>query len=753
MPGNVLNMVKFILLVCALMQTSMAYQFFFGPNVPSEQADWFRQLVYLRTKFQQKVDWHGGAFEKVKWTQTSYIQPQMHIYDRYFYDSKTGKYTVDKFLQDLKDRYGGIDAALIWPTYTNIGVDDRNQFDYFRALPGGLSAVANFTQELKHNGVHVFWPYNPWDVGTQRENLSDAETFAKLLKQTNADGINGDTMTQVGEVFWNAGLAVDHPYALEPEVAWNMSDSALNWTTMGWGYWNIDGQGSFSNRSYTKIPLVDRFKFFSDGKYMTNICDRWRKDKTSMVQFAWFNGDGVVTWENVWGSWNGITKYDGEQIRRVAKMLRYFGKEGYLQSFDWEPHTQEVVQSNVYASKWPLPKSNSTLWTMVNRASKDLSDMPQLMIEASEGQFFYDCYHGKLLNPTFPDSFEDSDRVKMKESQRPRASRLVGKLLLNFSIEANGYGCILSTESEASDQLSNFLKSMNALTQKPLASFSKTWNYLPQKMVEMRATKLVETAPPGMVHIPSGEFNFMTSGVEIEGNDSQGVDVQFPWEAYPRRFHEKNMHLNAFYIDKYPVTTTNYSKYLSATGYQPISSYNWLRNWEGKSTPPASIADVPVTYVSLNEARKYCAWAHGGSRLPQTYEWQYAAQGHDGRTYTWGSDMNETNFPRQQNGTNYLGPEPVTAHSPAGDSPFGVSDLIGNVWQYTSEFQDEHTRSVILKGGSNYRPFGSAWYFRQAKALNRHQKYFLMDDSYERAGTIGFRCVVDAASPTQSVTI
>ena len=50
----------------------------------------------------------------------------------------------------------------------------------------------------------------------------------------------------------------------------------------------------------------------------------------------------------------------------------------------------------------------------------------------------------------------------------------------------------------------------------------------------------------------------------------------------------------------------------------------------------------------------------------------------------------ETNCPL------YLGPEPVTAHVPAGDSIFAVSDLVGNVWQYTDEFQDEHSRYVIL---------------------------------------------------------
>merc|ERR550537_3507 len=95
-------------------------------------------------------------------------------------------------------------------------------------------------------------------------------------------------------------------------------------------------------------------------------------------------------------------------------------------------------------------------------------------------------------------------------------------------------------------------------------------------------------------------------------------------------------------------------------------------------------------------------------------------------------------------GNVFLGPRPVAEHAPAGDSPFGISDLVGNVWQYTDEFRDAHTRAVILRGGSNYRPSGSGWYFPQALELNTHEKYFLMDDRYERAGSIGFRCVVDA---------
>ena len=63
----------------------------------------------------------------------------------------------------------------------------------------------------------------------------------------------------------------------------------------------------------------------------------------------------------------------------------------------------------------------------------------------------------------------------------------------------------------------------------------------------------------------------------------------------------------------------------------------------------------------------------------------------------------------------------------------------------TDEFHDAHTRALMIRGGSNYRPLGSHWYFPQAKPLDQHEKYFLMDDSYERAGTLGFRCVQDAA--------
>ncbi len=87
---------------------------------------------------------------------------------------------------------------------------------------------------------------------------------------------------------------------------------------------------------------------------------------------------------------------------------------------------------------------------------------------------------------------------------------------------------------------------------------------------------------------------------------------------------------------------------------------------------------------------------------------------------------------------------PTVGQHPRGASPFGVMDMAGEVWQWTDEYQDEHTRAAILRGGSYYQPQGSRWYFPQAYRLDQHGKYLLMAPSLDRAATLGFRCVVDA---------
>jgi hypothetical protein len=87
-----------------------------GPDSPSDFPNWLAGLRTWRTTTIAQNNYTGMIYNvsEVKWTQNSWIQAQMHPYDRFFFDGK--QYTVDKYLDDVRRRYGGVDSILIWPT-------------------------------------------------------------------------------------------------------------------------------------------------------------------------------------------------------------------------------------------------------------------------------------------------------------------------------------------------------------------------------------------------------------------------------------------------------------------------------------------------------------------------------------------------------------------------------------------------------------------------------------------------------------
>ena len=141
-------------------------------------------------------------------------------------------------------------------------------------------------------------------------------------------------------------------------------------------------------------------------------------------------------------------------------------------------------------------------------------------------------------------------------------------------------------------------------------------------------------------------------------------------------------------------------------------------------------------YVSLKDAKAYARWA--GKRLPTEAEWQYAAQGTDGRTWPWGNADDSTKY-------NISGElEPVGQH-PEGASAFGVQGLVGNVWQLTQDMYDNGSYYfVMMRGGSYYNPTSSQWYVKGGpQKLYDRQMLLLVSPGLNRNSTIGFRCVMD----------
>eukprot|EP01084_Bolivina_argentea_P290191 498405_1 len=190
--------------LCSLMiciyfavQIVLSAETFEGPKSPTQWPTWINQITEQRTKDLKSIKYNGSIMEvpAISWTQSTFIQPQMHGYDQYFYDGvTTHTYTLDRWLTDLKDRYGGIDSFLFWVTYTNIGADDRNQFDLNYAIPGGVQAIKSFIDYMHQQDppIYVLFPYNPWDQGTRYLGKPDYQYMAQFLSETGGDGFNGD---------------------------------------------------------------------------------------------------------------------------------------------------------------------------------------------------------------------------------------------------------------------------------------------------------------------------------------------------------------------------------------------------------------------------------------------------------------------------------------------------------------------------------------------------------------------------------
>jgi iron(II)-dependent oxidoreductase len=587
---------------------------------------------------------------------------------------------------------------LIWATYPNMGIDNRNQQDMVRSMPGGVEGVRQMVADFHRRGVRVLFPIMMWDQGTRGPGKDWPDATAEFMKQIGADGVNGDTQDGVPLAFSLAADKVDHPLAFEPEGG--PSDEALAWNVLTWGQYK-----------FQFAPTVDRYRWL-ETRHQVNIQGRWNRDKTDDLQYAFFNGEGWESWENVWGIWNGLTPRDAEATRRMATMER--GTARFLVSPGWEP-LYPTHRYGVFASRWP--SGNENVWTIVNRNEYNLAGR-QMSVAAQKGMRYFDLYHGVELTPAL---------------QGETAT-------LSFDLEAHGFGMVLATPGEPDAATQKLMSAMKAMTRAPLASYSHEWKVLPQQMVEIAATRPAASAPAGMVAIPGGDLVFRVQGIEVEGSDDIGVDVQYPWEDSPRRFHEHRMQLHPYFIDKFPVTNAEFKTFLEVTHYQPKDALNFLKDWTNGSFP-AGWAKKPVTWVSLEDARAYAKWA--GKRLPHEWEWQFAAQGSDGRDYPWGDVWNPSAVPAPDEGRTMRGPDDVDAHA-TGASPLGVMDLVGNVWQWTDEYVDEHTRAGILRGGSYYQPQGSIWYFPQAYKNNSHGKLLMMAPSYDRSGALGFRCVQDA---------
>ena len=226
---------------------------------------------------------------------------------------------------------------------------------------------------------------------------------------------------------------------------------------------------------------------------MVNICDRWNKDQTDNLQYAFFNGMGLESWENVWGIWNGINPRDAEAIRRVAAIERAFAP--FLVTPDWEP-LYPMRHYGVFASHWPLrrskPSGPSSTATPTPSPARRSTCPPPPACATSTSITASNCTPPSTAKPP------------------PSPS----------TIEANGYGAILATPAAPDAAIADpHATHGRPHRQAALRLLPRIAPSCPRPSSTSPPPQPASEAPAGMIRIPGGPFDFKVRGTEIEGGD------------------------------------------------------------------------------------------------------------------------------------------------------------------------------------------------------------------------------------------
>lgn len=320
---------------------------FAAPDDPAEWPTWRAALKRWRAEAAERIGYDGAAYDRqeLAWTQRCYAVALVWLWDELLFDHERGGFTADRFCDEAEREFGGFDGVVLWHSYPVIGIDERNQFDYYRDVPGLREVVDAFHDR----GVRVFLDYNPWDVGTRREPTGDAEAIAGLVRALGADGVFLDTMKEAlpelrGAV--GAGVAFEGESTLPLE---RICDHHLSWAQ-----WFAD----------SAVPGVLRARWF-EQRHMLHHTRRWNRDHAEELHSAWLNGTGVLVWENVFGSWVGWNERDRALLRAMLPVQRRFAD--LLASGEWTPlaaHDGAVV-----ASRWA--DGETTLWAAANRSDRE----------------------------------------------------------------------------------------------------------------------------------------------------------------------------------------------------------------------------------------------------------------------------------------------------------------------------------------------------------------------------------------------
>jgi formylglycine-generating enzyme required for sulfatase activity len=697
------------------------------------------------------------------WMRNAYTMHLMMAWDKFFYDPIEKRYLIKDFLQRGNKLYGGDDIISIWPTWPTLGLDQRNQFDLFKDLPGGLDSIRSLSNFLIQQNKHLFVSYNPWDIDTR--SLNHYTGLAKLINQTNADGVVLDTY---GSSTDSLQLAAD---SVRKGVIMYSEGMAVP----------KDMQGIISGRVHNALyypPFLNLNKFIQPGFSIFRVAELYKEPIHREFATSFFNGYGTEL--NIMAP--GQPEWVEEQYKTLGKTTQILRQLSDNFNSNQSSFLLPTFKDSIWVNKWPTLKSEVfTIYSILPSGFKG----PLFKTTFKKGYHFVDMYNHELINPII----ENDDATievetaafhsKYLGTNNEGAIGCVAQLPILFSAQQidgkitiqvnrplpNTQFWVYTSNTQKTPLKFNYQSQSidigdiesrfeGKIIIQVIQKIADRYKLLDENiLVIIPGTPIIiksnalRNAPivvnkKGMMLIPSGKFVFK----QTHGDN---------FIPYPTFTDSTVILMNSYWMDQTPVTNEQFLDFIIASKYKPSDTTNFLKHWVG-GKPELSDLHKPVVNISYEDASAYARFYN--KLLPTEMEWQYAAQTSDLNEWPWKQEYPVTR--EYEEITNTLSViklkgidstyanlgngvlDAVGAH-PKGINPNGLLDLVGSVWQLTKDkYISGSYEYIILKGGSYFKPSGSWWYVQAGPRELTYAQYLLrVSQGFERNSTVGFRCI------------
>lgn len=522
---------------------------FVAPTDPADLGAWRAQLTTWREGARER---HGvpTRYEQPEsaWASRCFTVAQVWLWDELFFDFDEQRFTPERFIADAQRRFGGLDGIVLWHAYPVIGIDDRNQWDFY-AVPGLVEAA----EALRAAGVAVFVDYNPWDVGTRRSG-GDAAELAATVRRLGADGVFLDTLRKADPDLIAALDAARPGIGLEGES--KLATERIADHTLSWAQWFADSE----------VPGVLRARWF-ERRHMQHHIRRWHRDHAEELRSAWLNGVGVMVWEVVFGVWVGWNDRDAATLRRMLPVQR--GMHRWLVEGEWTPLA--VHDAPVFGSAFEL--DGVTLLCLVNTSGADVE------FELESGGRWVPLHEpGDRVSSVTVPAGGVAAAVRLAEDAADTADADVPPVVAEVK-------AALHDEPPVADGSFPHRRARR-LTAPAWAG--------PVRDTGVRDEVQTVTVTPG-THLLTVRFRARETGMY------EGAPYVDEWKPLPPRLHDQRT-LERFVEVRHPVrvgaaevTEAEYARFLDAIG----------------EDADARDPERPATRVTFARAREYAAWVGG----------------------------------------------------------------------------------------------------------------------------------------------